>query len=320
MIEADVVFDRARQWDSYRGNFRSAGGAWVYDIRRVALHEFGHVLGLGHPDEHGETVTAIMNHTISNVDELRTDDVNGARALYGAPVAAAPPSDTLAPGGRLLPGESLLSQNGRYRLLYQSDGNLVLYDLTEGGAPWATNTGALSASVANLQSDGNFVIYDRAGTPLWASGTGGQGAARLVVQTDGNIVLYRTSDGQPIWDRHRVTPPLPRPATTTETLAGTVSGASPACAGSGAGNSRCERHAFTVTASGAVDARLTWSTASTDLDLELWQGGAKIASSDGMTAQETMTATVTPGAYEWRVVYYDGSAAQPYTLAVTRPN
>jgi hypothetical protein len=45
--EADVVFNNARSWNSYRGNLRSAsGGGTLYDLRCVALHEFGHVIDL----------------------------------------------------------------------------------------------------------------------------------------------------------------------------------------------------------------------------------------------------------------------------------
>ena len=57
IVEADVVFDRGRSWNSYRGTLRSAsGGGTLLDLRRVALHEFGHVLGLNHPNDNGQTV------------------------------------------------------------------------------------------------------------------------------------------------------------------------------------------------------------------------------------------------------------------------
>ncbi len=77
--EADVLFNNALQWDSYRGGLRTP----TFDLHRVALHEFGHVLGLDHPDEHDQKVVAIMNSTISNIESLQTDDINGAQSLYG---------------------------------------------------------------------------------------------------------------------------------------------------------------------------------------------------------------------------------------------
>jgi hypothetical protein len=80
-VEADVVFNNAYQWDSYRGSVRSNG---VWDIRRVALHEFGHALGLDHPDDHGQRVNALMNSILGNLDSLTADDIAGAQSMYGA--------------------------------------------------------------------------------------------------------------------------------------------------------------------------------------------------------------------------------------------
>lgn len=76
--EADVVFNTNKSWNSYRGNLWNG----VSDFRRVALHEFGHVLGLDHPDEAAQSVTAIMNSNTGNIDSLRSDDIAGARALW----------------------------------------------------------------------------------------------------------------------------------------------------------------------------------------------------------------------------------------------
>ncbi len=90
-VESDIVFNSAYTFDSYRGQIRSD----AYDIQRVALHELGHVLGLGHPDEAGQTVTAVMNSRIGNLYELQTDDITGARTLYGAP-ASIPANDSFA--------------------------------------------------------------------------------------------------------------------------------------------------------------------------------------------------------------------------------
>lgn len=80
-LEADVVFNSASQWDSYRGAARAST-----DLRRIALHEFGHVLGLDHPDEAGQRVTALMNSVVGSLDSLTDDDIAGVQALYGGGV------------------------------------------------------------------------------------------------------------------------------------------------------------------------------------------------------------------------------------------
>ena len=82
MDESDTAFNNAYTWDSYRGPQRSG----VIDFHRVALHEFGHALGLDHPDEAvpAQYVVAVMNSHVSDIDSLQSDDINGALALYGS--------------------------------------------------------------------------------------------------------------------------------------------------------------------------------------------------------------------------------------------
>ena len=82
--EADVVFNTAFQWNAYRGNVRTANGRDLWDLRRVALHEFGHALGLDHPDDQGQRVDALMNSLLGNLDSLTADDIAGAKSLYGS--------------------------------------------------------------------------------------------------------------------------------------------------------------------------------------------------------------------------------------------
>jgi Matrixin len=92
MLEADTLFNRAAVFDSYRGPLQFIPhGAAIADIRRVFLHEIGHSLGLGHPDQGGQRVTAVMNSIVGNQEELSADDIAGGQFLYGAPVALPPP-------------------------------------------------------------------------------------------------------------------------------------------------------------------------------------------------------------------------------------
>jgi hypothetical protein len=86
--ETDVIFNGNLQWNSYRGPVQGSGSSRVYDFHRAALHEFGHVLGLNHPDELGQSVLAIMNSIIGDLDGLAADDIAGAVSLYGARITS----------------------------------------------------------------------------------------------------------------------------------------------------------------------------------------------------------------------------------------
>ena len=79
--EADITFNSNVWWESFRGPLKPYA---VYDFHRVALHELGHAIGLDHPDDHGQNVSAIMNSHISDLDFLSADDIAGAQQLYGA--------------------------------------------------------------------------------------------------------------------------------------------------------------------------------------------------------------------------------------------
>lgn len=86
--QSDILFNTEWTWNSYRGSLQSPE-----DIRRVAIHELGHVLGLDHPDQDGQAVTAIMNSTVSNVDSLQVDDITGGQFFYGRPGGFTAPSN-----------------------------------------------------------------------------------------------------------------------------------------------------------------------------------------------------------------------------------
>ena len=99
--EADVIVNASLTWDSYRGPLRlgTTPANSTLDLRRVLLHEFGHVLGLAHPDTATppQAVAAVMN-SASTLESLQPDDIEGVRALYfptgGLIIRASPASAT----------------------------------------------------------------------------------------------------------------------------------------------------------------------------------------------------------------------------------
>lgn len=97
-------------------------------------------------------------------------------------------------GEELFVEEDLWSPNGQFRLLYQSDGNLVLYGPY--GPVWDTGTFGLPNRLA-MQGDGNLVIYDGYWNAVWASGTVSPGAW-MALSDDGFIVVY-SSSGSALW-------------------------------------------------------------------------------------------------------------------------
>jgi hypothetical protein len=106
--------------------------------------------------------------------------------------------DDLQSGEGLSPGESITSANAQYTLIYQGDGNLVLYRNWKKKPKWASNTDGKPAGIVIMQSDGNLVMYGPDAEYIWDTATGGHAGAHLVVQDDGNAVIY-DSAGTALW-------------------------------------------------------------------------------------------------------------------------
>ena len=137
----------------------------------------------------------------ANVVIYRPDGSAAWSTNTGLPAGPSASGDDMQPGEVLLPGQSIVSANGRYTFVYQGDGNLVLYG--PGGALWNTGTGGTTAGVCIMQGDGNLVIYRPGSRPVWSSGSAGSPGSRLVVQDDANVVIYRP-DGSAAWSTNTV--------------------------------------------------------------------------------------------------------------------
>ncbi len=135
--EADVVFNVAQSFNSYRGALRTNGTAPVYDLRRIILHEIGHVLGLAHVPQ---TAQAIMTPVITDIDTIQPDDIAGVESIYGNPAPAAPViNESLSDGG--LVGESF-----EYRISATNNPTSFSASSLPPGLSVNTGTGSISGT------------------------------------------------------------------------------------------------------------------------------------------------------------------------------
>ena len=74
---AGVVFNSNKSFNVYSGPITGT----VYDFRRVAVHELGHALGLGH--QPNNSIPAIMTPDTNSIEVPQADDIAGVQALYG---------------------------------------------------------------------------------------------------------------------------------------------------------------------------------------------------------------------------------------------
>jgi len=81
-VTGDAHFDNGNAWSD-------GGGAGTFDFHTVALHEFGHSLGLGHSLVVGSVMEAVYAGPRRT---LGPDDIAGIQAIYGAAIVPEPVS------------------------------------------------------------------------------------------------------------------------------------------------------------------------------------------------------------------------------------
>jgi hypothetical protein len=114
-----------------------------------------------------------------------------------SPPSPAPPCTCgcLTPGQALGHDQAVTSCDGRFRLVHQGDGNVVLYQGQQ--ALWATGTDRRATETFEMQGDGNLVLYEPGRKAIWSSRSSGRPGSYLVVQDDGNAVVYLPNSTDP---------------------------------------------------------------------------------------------------------------------------
>lgn len=137
-----------------------------------------------------------------------------ASALFGtANAQAIPESQFLNHDEVMIPDKFYFSPNGQYFIVFQStDGNLVVYKAVQptNRAIWSAGTNRGRGRIAAMQGDGNFVVYNDAGSSLWDSATWGltsPGGAAFINDHGQFIVRGRSTFNTPADPQ----PPAPTP-------------------------------------------------------------------------------------------------------------
>lgn len=119
------------------------------------------------------------------------------QAAIAMPDQYLPADPVLEPGGSLVPGQSVASTNGRFRLVFQRDGNLVV--LGDGSVQWTSGTAGLGADRVVLRNGvlEMFRSLQWGSEMVWKSRSVGAGGAVLSVRDEGGVVIRR--EGSPIF-------------------------------------------------------------------------------------------------------------------------
>ncbi|NUT52071.1 MAG: trypsin-like serine protease [Saccharothrix sp.] len=189
------------------GTLRLLGRCLDTDTTTVTLHACdGSTAQRWHAhDDHTLTsagTTRCLDATRGH-DVTTTDCQNTATRQWTnrTPAVPTPGADRLQRGEQLTTGQSKTSPDGRYTLILQTNGDLVLYDQAHQPL-WHTHTDGTATTRAVLQDDGNLVLYTATGAHTWHTHTNGTNTDRLVLQSDSNLVLY-SPDATPHWHRRQ---------------------------------------------------------------------------------------------------------------------
>lgn len=159
--ETDIVFNDNQAWDIYDGPLRSR----AVDFTRVATHELGHALGLGHEDR----VPAIMSTLVGDLTLPQKDDLEGVAALYGSqnPIPKACQTSTPLPLNVWIQGRLEAADCRRLDLApsaFASDDSAVdLYTLdlpVEGLVVVRMDSDQLDPYLEIRQAEGNILLSD----------------------------------------------------------------------------------------------------------------------------------------------------------------
>ena len=131
---------------------------------------------------------------------------NGSLAVYSGSECiwstSPAPNDILRCGDKLSVGQKLVSSNGAYYLIMQSDGNIGIFRTSDNTVVFSLLSEGKAVSsdyYAILQTDGNFAVKDGSDNPIWYNGTQNKNGVQNIVKllNDGSLAVF--SGNESIW-------------------------------------------------------------------------------------------------------------------------
>jgi hypothetical protein len=156
-IAGDMHFDDAESW-----RIGGSGNGSNFDLYSVALHEFGHGLGL----DHSSDPAAVMYATISTTkvhSGLHTDDINGIRSLYAARGASTPTNDNFSSASTITLSGSSTTVTGSNTGATKQSGEPSHGGNTGGASVWwrwtAPGSGTVTLTTTGSTFDTLLAVY-----------------------------------------------------------------------------------------------------------------------------------------------------------------
>lgn len=186
--------------DDHNSGWHSVGGA--IDIQSLSADDLFHCFDYmelalrAQAWWHCQTSSAVIVQSVTDIyydDNVIFDD-----QLVWEAYSVRTVCPIMASNAVLQPDEWVDSRDGNFRLLYQLDGNLVVYDMRSSPwtSVWHTGTHDNNPGHVHMQLDGNLVVYNGDDEPVWASDTSSSGAS---VGIDNGTIVMSDSGGLPIW-------------------------------------------------------------------------------------------------------------------------
>ena len=105
----------------------------------------------------------------------------------------------LTGGQTLNRGQSVCSVNKRFNLIMEDGGNLVVYQNSNHEKVWEAGANGRGGVRADMQEDGNFVIYTKDNAVPWSSDTWRAGPSYLELSDEGVLQVKRLNDAEVLW-------------------------------------------------------------------------------------------------------------------------